>query len=34
MLLHVTAMKVFEENHPLLTDHRKKELILKKSVYQ
>uniref|UniRef100_A0A3B4X0Z3 Uncharacterized protein n=1 Tax=Seriola lalandi dorsalis TaxID=1841481 RepID=A0A3B4X0Z3_SERLL len=27
------AMKVFEEDHPLLTDHRKKELILKKSLY-
>ncbi|GLD49377.1 hydroperoxide isomerase ALOXE3-like isoform X1 [Lates japonicus] len=28
------AMKVFEEEHPLLVDHRKKELTLKKSLYQ
>ncbi|XP_034756215.1 hydroperoxide isomerase ALOXE3 [Etheostoma cragini] len=28
------AMKVFEEDHPLLIDHRKKELILSKSTYQ
>ncbi|XP_042371974.1 arachidonate 12-lipoxygenase, 12R-type-like, partial [Plectropomus leopardus] len=28
------AMKDFEEDHPLLTDHRKKELIHKKSLYQ
>ncbi|XP_070781616.1 hydroperoxide isomerase ALOXE3-like [Enoplosus armatus] len=28
------AMKVFEEDHPLLIDHREKELILKKSLYQ
>ncbi|KAG7239195.1 hypothetical protein INR49_029946 [Caranx melampygus] len=28
------AMKVFEDDHPLLTDHREKELTLKKSLYQ
>ncbi|XP_042369614.1 hydroperoxide isomerase ALOXE3-like, partial [Plectropomus leopardus] len=28
------AMKNFEEDHPLLIDHRKKELTLKKSLYQ
>ncbi|XP_018528113.1 hydroperoxide isomerase ALOXE3 [Lates calcarifer] len=28
------AMKVFEEEHPLLADHRKKELTLRKSLYQ
>ncbi|XP_023262819.1 hydroperoxide isomerase ALOXE3-like [Seriola lalandi dorsalis] len=28
------AMKVFEEDHPLLTDHRKRELTLKKNLYQ
>ncbi|XP_037606919.1 hydroperoxide isomerase ALOXE3-like [Sebastes umbrosus] len=28
------AMKVFEEEHPLLIDHREKELKLKKSLYQ
>ncbi|XP_071335430.1 hydroperoxide isomerase ALOXE3-like [Trachinotus anak] len=28
------AMKVFEDDHPLLTDHRKQELTLKKSLYQ
>ncbi|KAL7387778.1 hypothetical protein ABVT39_000827 [Epinephelus coioides] len=28
------AMKGFEEDHALLTDHRKKELTLKKSLYQ
>ncbi|KAI9535835.1 hypothetical protein NQZ68_040156 [Dissostichus eleginoides] len=28
------AMKAFEEDHPLLIDHRKKELMLKKSLFQ
>ncbi|XP_068580796.1 hydroperoxide isomerase ALOXE3-like isoform X1 [Cebidichthys violaceus] len=28
------ALKVFEDDHPMLIDHRKKELILKKSFYQ
>ncbi|XP_039981087.1 hydroperoxide isomerase ALOXE3 [Xiphias gladius] len=28
------AVKVFEEDHPLLINHRKKELMLKKSLYQ
>ncbi|XP_071335429.1 hydroperoxide isomerase ALOXE3-like [Trachinotus anak] len=28
------AMKVFEDDHPMLVDHRKKELTLKKSLYQ
>ncbi|XP_041815313.1 hydroperoxide isomerase ALOXE3-like [Chelmon rostratus] len=28
------AMKVFEEDHPLLTDHREKELIVRRSLYQ
>ncbi|KAK9531514.1 hypothetical protein VZT92_010935 [Zoarces viviparus] len=28
------ALKAFEEDHPMLIDHRKRELILKKSFYQ
>ncbi|XP_049915015.1 hydroperoxide isomerase ALOXE3-like [Epinephelus moara] len=28
------ATKVFEDDHPLLTDHRKNELMLKKTLYQ
>ncbi|XP_068580556.1 hydroperoxide isomerase ALOXE3-like [Cebidichthys violaceus] len=28
------ALKVFEDDHPMLIDHRKEELILKKSLYQ
>ncbi|KAK5852920.1 hypothetical protein PBY51_006753 [Eleginops maclovinus] len=28
------AMKAFEDNHPLLIDHRKKELMLKRNFYQ
>ncbi|XP_023262844.1 hydroperoxide isomerase ALOXE3-like [Seriola lalandi dorsalis] len=28
------AMKVFEDDHPLLIDHRKKELTIKKTLYQ
>ncbi|XP_034080481.1 hydroperoxide isomerase ALOXE3-like [Gymnodraco acuticeps] len=28
------AMKAFEDDHPLLIDHRKKELMLKKSLFQ
>lgn len=32
--IHLLALKVFEEEHPLLIDHRNKELTLKKSLYQ
>lgn len=31
---YVSGTKVFEDDHPLLTDHREKELLLKRSVYQ
>lgn len=34
MLIHLLALKVFEEEHPLLIDHRNKELKLRKSLYQ
>lgn len=32
--LYLTAMKVFEDDHPLLIDHRKNELLDKKKLYQ
>ena len=31
--LHASALKCFEEDHPLLIEHRKKEMILKKNFY-
>lgn len=34
MFFYVSAMKTFEDDHPVLTDHRQKELIDKRSLYQ
>lgn len=31
---YVSGMKVFEEDHPLLAEHREKQLLLKRSLYQ
>ena len=34
MFFFVSATKAFEDDHPVLTDHRQKELIDKRSLYQ